>query len=693
MKNDELEEFILDLMEKLDENVKEFILNNKTKELLQEFNLFKEIIENFPDKCDSILTEIISNLIIKQNSKNDVIFDNNTKNINDIFIIFIGEISITYYYSKNKKENKEFNNKKNDSTELLMGRGETFGKKFLMKKYKIEKIFNEDGDLIEDENNCFRIVSNSRSIVGTLNSNIYLNILEKYNTKERLEKISFIQKIEYFPLEEHFIEKFQRILIKRCFPKNSIISKQRESFRSIYLIISGLVRLSLVFNKTIHCNLDYDVLIGNLINERFSSSRLFEITGNYKEKENLTIIDMTEGEILGGIEFCKKLNTYLFKMECITDVKLYEINIDDFKINIKNWNLEKFFDKINSQLNFLKNRISNLKIINKEKSKKDDYSFSQNKFIATYRKGHPLNKKAKENIKKYTQPFNLEKIIQSKEFKLNTKYSKKIDYKMFKNNTKNIKKNLKNRRHIPFITNIMNDNLSQDINSQRDKQNSTVYNLKYQNGKLKTYFNDIINKKNENMKKNEGENNKKIIKINTNLKSNSINNKILNKKNIFSFRRLNSCCKIENNMKLKINQNILGSVPNIKNNNNSLHKTLSGRNDTNRLQVSSESINFMKNDLSDIKLYNSYPYMNALSIPNKNFNSILRKINKYSQRSINKKRLIFPYGIQEMYYSKNNNMDEIINKIISNRFIKGEFLSNNEESKHKLFISRKNKKK
>ena len=177
------------------------------------------------------------------------------------------------------------------------------------------------------------------------------------------------------------------------------------------------------------------------------------------------------------------------------------------------------------------------------------------------------------------------------------------------------------------------------------------------------------------------------------MKSSSINNKILNKKNIFSFRRLNSCCKIENNMKLKINQNILGSVPNIKNNNNSLHKTLSGRNDTNRLQVSSESINFMKNDLSDIKLYNSYPYMNALSIPNKNFNSILRKINKYSQRSINKKRLIFPYGIQEIYDSKNNNMDEIINKIISNRFIKGEFISNNEESKHKLFISRKDKKK
>ena len=38
-------------------------------------------------------------------------------------------------------------------------------------------------------------------------------------------------------------------------------------------------------------------------------------------------------------------------------------------------------------------------------------------------------------------------------------------------------------------------------------------------------------------------------------------------------------------------------------------------------------------------------------------------------------------------------MDEIINKIISNSFIKGEFLSNNEESKHKLFISRKDKKK
>ena len=45
--------------------------------------------------------------------------------------------------------------------------------------------------------------------------------------------------------------------------------------------------------------------MGNNINERFTTSRLFEISGNYKEKENFIGVDLGEGEILGGIEFCK----------------------------------------------------------------------------------------------------------------------------------------------------------------------------------------------------------------------------------------------------------------------------------------------------------------------------------------------------------------------------------------------------
>ena len=88
----------------------------------------------------------------------------------------------------------------------------------------------------------------------------YHNILEKYKTKERLEKIYFLQKIEYLPNESNFIERFQNVLIKKCFKKRSLISEQNGELKSIYLISNGTVRLSIIFNKKIHCSLDYDIL-------------------------------------------------------------------------------------------------------------------------------------------------------------------------------------------------------------------------------------------------------------------------------------------------------------------------------------------------------------------------------------------------------------------------------------------------
>jgi hypothetical protein len=235
--------------------------------------------------------------------------------------------------------------------------------------------------------------------------------------------------------------------------------------------------------------------------------------------------------------------------------------------------------------------------LEKEKSQNDDYSLSQNKFIATYKKGHPLNKKAKEYIKKYTNPFKFGKTFKSKEFKIiNTKYSKNIDIKKLKEFHKKQTKNTKNKRNIPFITNLINENFSQEISSNRSKSRSVVFNLKYQKRKLKTDFDDLFITKKE-IKKEEEKKVIKNIRMNNTFKLSSsctsINNNInaIRKKKYFDRRRLNSC-KLENNMKLRISNNIIESR-------HKNSKILVSRNNMQkRLQMSVDSINFMNKDLN-----------------------------------------------------------------------------------------------
>ena len=107
MKKEEFEDFIFDLIEKIHKNKNEFIIDKKIKDLLEEFYLFREIISNFPDKYNSILNEILSNLNLKKYNRKEVVFDNNIESINDIFIIFKGEIIINNYFSIEEIESNE----------------------------------------------------------------------------------------------------------------------------------------------------------------------------------------------------------------------------------------------------------------------------------------------------------------------------------------------------------------------------------------------------------------------------------------------------------------------------------------------------------------------------------------------------------------------------------------------------------
>ena len=80
MNNEEIEENVLYLIEILTENINKFKFDKKNKEIIQQFNFFNEIISKFPDKYDSFITEILSNLTFKKYNKNEIIYDNKKRN-------------------------------------------------------------------------------------------------------------------------------------------------------------------------------------------------------------------------------------------------------------------------------------------------------------------------------------------------------------------------------------------------------------------------------------------------------------------------------------------------------------------------------------------------------------------------------------------------------------------------------------
>ena len=171
--------------------------------------------------------------------------------------------------------------------------------------------------------------------------------------------------------------------------------------------------------------------------------------------------------------------------------------------------------------------------------------------------------------------------------------------------------------------------------------------------------------------------------------NNLINNNYHKSKKLINRKRINSY-KIKTKMNLRNNINKNNSIEN-KNNLNNNHPNFQKS-----LQVSSDNINFMKSELlqesnnninknMSKKFKNSSVSTNTYLIPRKSYNFIFSKMGKMSQTSINKKELTFPYGIQEL--DKNiNNVEEIIKKLINNRFIKREFIINKITSRNRQIL-------
>ena len=274
----------------------------------------------------------------------------------------------------------------------------------LLKSEKVSEVLNEGQAFGEDciiNNVTFhtdKAEAKTNCILAELSKIDYESIIGKLNSMEKANMIHFLKGLNLFVDKYKFIEKLQKKITIAYYKKGEIIYNQNDEFRGFFFIKSGIISLSFIVNKEINNGMDREILIGKKINERFTYERMYEITGNYIEENLYKLVNLSDGEILGDIEYYKKLKKYLNTAQCITDVELYEISPAFFdKITNEN-NSKKFYDNIILKCEIFQKRINEIFQI-KEKHNKE-----KNKFARSYFKNHKNEKndyKIDRNCKYY----------------------------------------------------------------------------------------------------------------------------------------------------------------------------------------------------------------------------------------------------------------------------------------------------
>ena len=369
---------------------------------------FKAITRNHPNHWKIIHTNIFMNIVFQQFEPNKVIF-NYGEDIPGIYIIIDGKVNIYYIkkeYDKNLNASEILNDNKNKfdiyenfvfSHQLM--NGNEIGEECF--KYNKKKIY-------------FVATAASKCILGFLSKENYEKIFSKPNNLEQNRISSFLIDLKYF--NESFItKKLHYYIYKKFYEKDSYIFKQDSKFNTFYIIYKGSINILLKLEKTVKCLIDKEFLLGNNSKfERFTFSRNHELRGKYKEINNFNIITYEEGEIIGGIEFMKNINKYLYSAKCLTDVEIICFNIKNFLYFDKIKQSKNFKAKINEQINYLIKRIKDIK-----NNTKNSIVFSRhNKFVKTFLENHKNNEMPKNKylynvfdnrIKKY-KPKNFNKM-------------------------------------------------------------------------------------------------------------------------------------------------------------------------------------------------------------------------------------------------------------------------------------------
>ena len=380
------------------------------------------------------------------------------------------------------------------------------------------KIIGEDAMIRELTHRKYACETSTKCILAFLSAQNYHIFFDKINNTNKGSIISFLFRVNYFNDKNDFIHKLSRIVKVRSLKKGMNVYNKNSPLTKMYIIRDGNVSIDIIRSTKYKSDLNPDLLINNneiknrnnsvftknKINNKekfshFTKERSFEIKGEYHEEKLYTLINYGKGEILGNIEYYLKLKKYLYTAKCMTDVELYEIDIDSFNCIIRSYNYELFEEKTKEQIHFLKNRIKEVKLFH-ERNDDDQYK-SRNKFMRLIYQRHPLsslkiNKKYINNGKYYI-PMNLK---YTKKKMKNTKISPFCLYELA--NAVSFGKIQKPKN--PFITN--NIDYIKLFNENKSKNQSSINMESHRNNKYNTILDSNIinleNKKESNINKN-----------------------------------------------------------------------------------------------------------------------------------------------------------------------------------------------
>ena len=378
----------------------------------------------------------------------------------------------------------------------------------------------------------------TKCYLGFISTNDYHLIFDRINSINKTNIISFLYHVNYFNNKNNFLHKLYRAIKIKLYKKGSYIFRQNEPFRTMFIIKNGNVDINVSKIEKIKSEINSDLIIGddnnihsnkktinkyiNKINnldeiEHFTCERFFEIKGEYYENKEYTVVNCGIGEILGNIEYYGNIRKYLYSALCLTNVEIYEIDINLYRRIESYENYEFLNQKTLEQLSFFKRRMTEINLIH-NKNIYDDYT-SRNKFMKIFYERHPPTPSIENSkyINKGSQPFPV--TIKMKNKKLNnTKLSPISSFDVqtpVKNNGTNfssINNNFSSDIDIhkkrvaflnPFITNnkeyakmFKNDTINCNYNNRYNFEIS-----KDLNKSKRTIFNSSIKKKHNSDKK------------------------------------------------------------------------------------------------------------------------------------------------------------------------------------------------
>ena len=445
-----------------DSETKSYIEKIKVQlmKICENFHFFnKKIISNKIVRDKKIIVDIFNNLEFVFFKEDEVIWEIGDK-INEMYIIFLGEVGI---YKQKIIEDED------SILEYTILSGYSLGEEVFTNRY----IYRTN-----------KAKAKSFCILGKLSFLEYNRIFNKFLYEQNILINCFLKDLNLFNFD--YIEKLQRNMFLKYYNKNEYIFRQNEPFDTFYLIYSGDIRLIINLEKSVKSKIDQDLLMGNN-NKRFTSSRLFELRGSYKELVNYNLMDLTNGDIIGGIEYLNHYENYKYDVKCLTNVEVLKVDLINFNKILNEGERQIFKKKIKKQTELIRDRLKAIKE-GRDKIHIKDYILSKGKFTKTFLLNHPISKKGEYKTELLINCGSNPVKIRRNKFKIfhlnNSKISSNIVEEY--NKSKNYKRKYSNK-HLTlskdFLTKISSNNKIQ-INDIFPSFNTIHNNIPYKHKKI-----------------------------------------------------------------------------------------------------------------------------------------------------------------------------------------------------------------